>query len=301
MNTDDRAERLDAVRRRREPPKFRQVAVRRVEVLGPRMVRVTLAGDDLAGFSVERPAASVRVLLPASGAEELVIPAWNGNEFLLPDGRRPTIRTFTPRHLDAEALELVLDVVIHGSGPASEWAATAKPGALVAVSGPGRGYAIASEAPSFLLVGDETAIPAISQLLEALAVETQAIKAPAVEAQAVEALAVEAPAVEAPVPVQVHIEVAHPDARLPLPDHAQATVEWWDLPAGAPSGEALVQAVRDADLAPGTSVWAAGEAAAMQRIRRHLFDERGLPRSQATVRGYWKHGRMGDAEAAGDA
>ncbi len=275
MTTDDRAARLDAVRSRREPPRFRHVAVRRVEGLSPRMVRVTLAGDDLAGLTVERPASSVRVLLPTSGVGELVIPAWNGNEFLLPDGRRPTIRTFTPRHLDAEALELVLDVVIHGSGPASEWAATARPGAPVAVSGPGRGYAIASEAPSFLLVGDETAIPAISQLLEALAVKAAA--------------------------VEVHIEVAHPDARLRLPDHAQATVEWWDLPAGAPAGEALVQAVRGADLAPGTNVWAAGEAAAMQRIRRHLFDERGLARSQATVRGYWKHGRVSDADAAGDA
>jgi NADPH-dependent ferric siderophore reductase len=44
-------------------------------------------------------------------------------------------------------------------------------------------------------------------------------------------------------------------------------------------------------------VWAAGEAAAMQRIRRHLFDEREVPRAQATVRGYWKHGRRGDASA----
>jgi NADPH-dependent ferric siderophore reductase len=41
-------------------------------------------------------------------------------------------------------------------------------------------------------------------------------------------------------------------------------------------------------------VWVAGEAAAVQRIRRHLFDERRIPRSQTSVRGYWKHGRAGD-------
>jgi len=40
-------------------------------------------------------------------------------------------------------------------------------------------------------------------------------------------------------------------------------------------------------------VWVAGEAAAVQRIRRALFEERGVPRSRATVRGYWKHGRAG--------
>ena len=39
---------------------------------------------------------------------------------------------------------------------------------------------------------------------------------------------------------------------------------------------------------PDTRVWAAGEAGAMQRIRRHLFEERNLPRSRASIRGYWK-------------
>ncbi|TML63714.1 MAG: hypothetical protein E6G14_17935, partial [Actinobacteria bacterium] len=78
-------------RLRREPPAFREVEVRRVERLSPRLVRVTLSGSELAGFTVEQPAASVRVLLPSSGAGDLVAPSWNGNEFLLPDGRRPTI------------------------------------------------------------------------------------------------------------------------------------------------------------------------------------------------------------------
>ena len=34
----------------------------------------------------------------------------------------------------------------------------------------------------------------------------------------------------------------------------------------------------------------------MQRIRRHLFQARGLPRTQALVRGYWKFGRSGDSD-----
>ena len=46
----------------------------------------------------------------------------------------------------------------------------------------------------------------------------------------------------------------------------------------------LVTAVRGAHIAPGTRVWAAGEAAAVQRIRRHLFEERAVPRARATVR-----------------
>jgi NADPH-dependent ferric siderophore reductase len=260
------------VRTRREPPRFRRVAVRRVARVTPRMLRVTFAGPELEGLTVDQPAASVRLLLPSPGAPELVMPSWNGNEFLLPDGRRPTIRTFTPLRVDPEALELDLEIVIHGSGLASDWAEAAEPGDPAAISGPGRGYAIDGHAPAFLLAGDETAIPAISQLLDAL---------------------------PASKPVQVHIEVGHPDARLALPEHPAATVRWCDLPPDAPPGHALAAAVHDAVLPAGTRAWVAGEAAAVQRIRRHLFDDRGLTRAQATARGYWKHGRSGGADDDG--
>lgn len=234
------------------------------------MVRVTLAGPELAGFTVDEPAASVRLLVPSPGVGDLVVPAWNGNEFLLPDGRRPALRTFTPRRVDSDALELDLDVVVHGGGVTSTWAAGAEPGAAAAVSGPGRGYAVDGDAAAYLLVGDETAIPAITQLLDALPPTMS---------------------------VQVHIEVATPDARLPLPEHPGATIAWHELSAGAPPGDAMVRAVLDADVPAEARVWAAGEAAAVQRIRRHLFEERGMARSQASVRGYWKHGRAGDPDS----
>jgi NADPH-dependent ferric siderophore reductase len=256
---------------RREPPTFRRVEVRRVERVTARLVRVTFGGTELEGLTVDQPAASVRLLLPSPGSGELVMPEWNGNEFLLADGRRPTIRTFTPWRVDPEALELDLGIVVHGTGAASEWAETARPGDAGAISGPGRGYTIDAEASAFLLAGDETAIPAITQLLEGVPAET---------------------------PVHVHVEAGHPDARLALPDHQHAAIEWHDLPSGVAPGEMLVAAVSDAEIAPGTKVWAAGEAAAVWRVRRHLFDDLGLPRAQATVRGYWKHGRAADTDDA---
>ena len=257
------------VRTRGEPPRFRRVTLRRVERVTPRLVRVTLAGPELEGLTVDQPAASVRLLLPSPGSRELVAPRWNGNEFLLPDGRRPSIRTFTPRRLDPATLELDVEIVVHGGGVASEWAAAAEPGAAAAVSGPGRGYVIDQNAPAFVLAGDETAIPAISQLLETLPPYA---------------------------PVQVHIEVADSGARLDLPEHPMATVAWCDLPTGAPPGDALVAAVRGADLGLGPRVWVAGEAAAVQRIRRYLFEDRGITRAATAVRGYWKYGRSGDAD-----
>jgi len=260
---------VTATRRlRREPPVFRHVEVRRVERLTARMVRVTLGGAELAGFTVDQPAASVRVLLPSPGGGDVVVPTWNGNEFLMADGRRPTIRTLTPWRVDSDALELDVGIVVHGGGVASDWALSAEPGEPAAISGPGRGYAVDRDAPAYLIAGDETAIPAITQVLDAVPDET---------------------------PAQVRVEVAHPDGRLALTAHPGATVEWCDLRPGAPPGDALRAAVRDVELADGSRVWAAGEAAAVQRIRRHLFDDRGLPRAQTSVRGYWKHGRAGDA------
>jgi NADPH-dependent ferric siderophore reductase len=252
---------------RREPPKFRRIEVRRVERVTPRLVRVTFGGPELEGLTVDQPAASVRLLLPSPGTGDVVMPEWNGNEFLLADGRRPTIRTFTPWRIDADDRELDLGIVVHGAGAASKWAEAARPGDAGALSGPGRGYSIDDHAPAFLLAGDETAIPAISQLLEGIPRAT---------------------------PVSVHIEIGKPDARLALPVRRNATVEWHELPAGATPGELLIAAVNDADIAPGTKIWAAGEAAAVWRIRRHLFEDLGLPRGQATVRGYWKHGRAAD-------
>lgn len=257
---------------RREPPRFRTVEVRRVAPVGPRLLGITLAGPELDGFALDLPAASVRILIPQPGSAELVMPAWAGNEFLLPGGERPTIRTFTPRRADPEALELDIEVVTHGHGAASEWAEAVAPGSPAAVSGPGRGYAVDPDAPAFLLAGDETAIPAISQLLEVIPPDR---------------------------PVQVLVEVAHPDGRVELPAHPNATVTWCDLPSGGRAGDALVEAVIAATVAEGERLWVAGEAAAVQRIRRHTFEERGLPRTQAVIRGYWKHGRAGGGDEAG--
>jgi NADPH-dependent ferric siderophore reductase len=267
MSAADRRSRATPVRR--EPPKFRRVEVRRVERVTPRLVRVTFGGPELEGLTVEQPAASVRLLLPSPGTRELVMPEWNGNEFLLAGGRRPTIRTFTPWRVDADDRELDLGIVVHGTGAASGWAETARPGDTGAISGPGRGYSIDDDAPAFLLAGDETAIPAITQLLERLPADT---------------------------PVRVHVEAGHPDARLALPDHQHAAIEWHDLPSGVAPGEMLVAAVSDAEIAPGTKIWAAGEAAAVWRVRRHLFEDLGLPRAQAAVRGYWKRGRAADTD-----
>ena len=113
-----------ARRVRREPPPFRDVAVVGMDHPTPHVVRVVFDGPDLHNLIVDEPAASVRLLLPSPGTSDLVIPTWNGNEFLLPGGERPTIRTFTPIRGPGATSELMLDIVVHESGAASDWATT---------------------------------------------------------------------------------------------------------------------------------------------------------------------------------
>ena len=112
-----------------------------------------------------------------------------------------------------------------------------------------------------MLLGDETAIPAIEQLLGVI---------------------------PASMAVDVHLEIEHPDARLALPDHPAATVVWHHAVDIEPPGTSLRRAIAGTIVTGGTRIWAAGEAASMQAIRKHLFDERATPRSHTTIRGYWK-------------
>lgn len=89
----------------------------------------------------------------------------------------------------------------------------------------------------------------------------------------------------------VGIEVSSPETIGGRLADTAASVEWCVLRDGAPPGTARSGYVSAARIEPGTRVWAAGEAAAMQRIRRHLFNDRGIDRSDTMTRGYWKRSR----------
>jgi len=152
--------------------------------------------------------------------------------------------------------------VLHGEGALSDWAETVTPGGRVAVSGTGRGYDIEAAATQFVLAGDESALPAVGTLL---------------------------PALPATATVVVLAAVRHAEACVDLPPRPAATVEWL---VGPEPGRALLTAVTEAEIDDGTRLWVAAEAEDVQRIRRHLFEARGVPRGHGTVRGYWKRGRV---------
>lgn len=256
---DQRKERL--LRVRKPPPPFGVVTVVNRAEVSPRLLRLTLEGEVLRGWEVPQPASSMRMVVPWTG-EELELPDWNGNEFLLADGRRPALRTFTPLRVDGAAGRLDVEVVRHPGGAVSGWAEQADVGSVAALSGPGTGYDYPDGAERLLVLGDETALPAITQLIET------------------------APA---GMSLDVHVEVVTSDARVQLPTADRCTVTWYDTEAGEVPGQRLAAVVSALEALPnGTDLWAAGEASAMQAIRIHLFKTLGVERSRGTVRGYWK-------------
>ena len=250
--------------RRRKPP--RRAEVVSVSRLTPRMVSVRFGGDALAGFRIEAPTSHIKVFLPADGEAAPSLPeytadgpAWSG------DAPRPVIRTYTPRRFDEASGTLEVQFLLHGHGtaPGAAWAERAGPGDQVAIGGPGGRFSLDPAATDWWIAGDESALPAVGTLLEAL------------------------PATAA---AEVHLEVDGPEDEVELPSPARTSVSWHHRRAADGWGTELSGAARDAAFAEGTRVWVACEAAAMRGIRRYLVADRGLAPGSLVTRGYWRLG-----------
>jgi NADPH-dependent ferric siderophore reductase len=229
--------------------------VKRVQKLTPRMVRVTFTSPELANFGWNGPAAHIKVIFvdPAQAAAPAAAEP------------RPTMRTYTPRRFDRDTRELDVDFVLHGEGPASTWAAQAAVGQSLMIGGPGRNYVVDPSAEWFVLVGDDSALPAIATILEHLPPTARAT---------------------------AFIEVVDATDEQPLSSGSNITIRW--LHRGedvAKAGALLESTVRGLTFPPGAGrVYVACEADAVRRIRRHLLNERGMSRDHIVTRGYWKLG-----------
>src|ERR1019366_627844 len=80
----------------------------------------------------------------------------------------PVRRRYTIRALDMASRLLTIDVVLHGDGPGERWVRAAGPGDRVEGIGP-RGKITASPGADWhLIIGDESALPAIFAMTESL-------------------------------------------------------------------------------------------------------------------------------------
>ena len=251
-------------RRRRKPP--RRAEVVSVSAITPRLVSVLVTGDELDGFTDAAPTSHLKVFLPVDGQAEPNLPTFTPDGPVYADaGPRPVVRTYTPRRYDPAAKILEIQFLLHGEGPASDWARQAKPGDKLAVGGPGGRFSLEPAADHWWLAADESAIPAVATLLEALP-ETASVDA--------------------------HIEVDGPEDEIELGGPAKATVTWHHRRDHSSFGAELRTAARGAAIGDGARIWVACEAAAMRDIRRYFTRERAIPVTQLVTRGYWRAGEQ---------
>ncbi len=157
------------VGRVRHQLKFRLAQVKRVQPLTPHLVRVTLSGDDLHDFESASFDDHIKVFFPPPGADKPAMPSSGPNgPVFAGDQPRPIARDFTPRRYDREAGELDIEFALHEAGPAATWAAQAQVGQYLGIGGPRGSFTIPTGFDWHLLIGDETALPAIARRLEEL-------------------------------------------------------------------------------------------------------------------------------------
>lgn len=237
-----------------------------MSTIAPRLVSVLVTGDDLDGFAEAAPTAHLKVFLPADGQAEPNLPEYTPDGAVYADdGPPPTVRTYTPRRYDPAAKTLEIQFLLHGEGPASAWAQRARPGDKLAVAGPGGRFTLEPVADHWWLAADESAIPAVGTLLDALPETTT---------------------------VDVHIEVDGPDDEIELAGPAKTTITWHHRRGHDAYGAELNEAAKAAEIPAGARIWVACEASAMRDIRRYFTRERGLPLAQLVTRGYWRTGEQ---------
>ena len=307
------------------PMVLSEVEVAATTRLTPTFVRLELAGPGLAEVGLPDDAGDpvwwdqrfkLVVPDPTTGAITSVDDAdgtWLSTWMDRPVTERGHMRTYTVRELRGSGREtrLVFDVVLHegASGPGADWATNAQVGDRAVVLLPRRGHPfggiefVPGDATRLLLVGDETAVPAVCSILETLPDDARGLAV------------LEVPVADDVLPVRhpAGVEVRWlPRGGRPRGEAAQEVVyahlgadfepdlevsdeevdpELWETPSYSSSGEEVEAAVPEApsqyaDL----YAWIAGESSTVTALRRHMVRDLGIDRRQVSFMGYWRLG-----------
>ena len=255
-----------------EGARLRRSTVARRHWVTPRMIRLTLTGDldDFVDGGTDQHVAFY--FYPA----EAIVPAQIDpdrmralHEFAMPQVRRYTVRRFDP-----VTREIDFDVVVHEpAGLAAAWARDARVGDPLLWWGPTPAWPLPAETDTVVMIGDETALPAIDATLAGL---------------------------PAGVSATVIAEVAERADETYLAHHRErADITW--VHRGEPDGnvcEELMDAVRSTDALPQrTAIWAGVEFQTAGALRRWFIGERGFGKDRAFVVSYWIHGQAQDMRA----
>ncbi|KWV44472.1 FAD-binding protein [Rhizobium altiplani] len=237
------------VERVRHELKRRQLNVLSTERLTPHMIRITLGGEELEDFTSLSAGDHIKIFVP--------------------DGAGGTaMRDYTPRRYDVATRTLVIDFAVHDAGPATQWALNARPGDMIQIGGPRGSQIISGPIRSWLLIGDETALPSIGRRIEELPSGTLVTSVVAV-------------------PGSEDEQVFETKANL---------TAHWIYRENAADPARLIDRLSDIAVEPGTFVWIAAEGSVTRRIRSYLTDERKHPANWLRASGYWVQGKADTTE-----
>lgn len=216
--------------------------------LSPQMVRLVFTSPDLADFESAAPDDHIKLFFE--------------------DGRgERAMRDYTPRAFDTGRQELTIDFALHEAGPATAWALKAQPGDRLPIGGPQGSTVIADDFDWYLLIGDETALPAIGRRLEEL---------------------------RSGVAVFVVAATDAPGDRFELPARDGLEIVWTFRNEGGSDAARINAALDKLTLPTGDGyAWIAAEATEARAIRSHLIEALGHSREWIKAAGYWVKGESG--------
>lgn len=254
--------------------------VTRTERITPHMARITLTGGDVRDFSLKGADQQVKLYFPRPGQSRPLLPevtettdltSWYQAYSAIPEDDRPWMRSYTIRGHDPATDSLCFDFVLHEhAGPATRWALDAEVGNCLGVFGPTDYFArpkslfsSIEEADWILLAGDDAAIPGMATIIESLPSSKRGV---------------------------AFVEVRDSADEQPFRTEGDVTTTWLHRGSTEPGhSDLLAEAVQATTLPDGEGfAWIAGEAGLVRRLRRHLVDDRGMPKSRIDFSGYWR-------------
>ena len=227
----------------------RTLTVSSAELLTPRMRRFGFTSPDLHDFVSASHDDHVKLFFPAAGNDA--------------DARETCMRDFTPRRFDRSLRTLIIDFALHEAGPATRWATSAQIGDTLEIGGPRGSSVVPDDFDWYLLVGDETALPAIGRRVEKLRSEVPVASFVVIDAG----------------------EIQDFQTRAAWTPH-------WIARNGSPDDTTLLRTALAGYALPNGDgfVWIAAEASVARSVRNHIIDDLGHPRQWTKAAGYWKRG-----------
>lgn len=251
---DAREQTKHRILRTRQETRRRTLVVSGVERVTPAMARISFTAPNLADFDSPGHDDHVKLFFPAAT-----------------DGGEPLKRDYTPRMFDAARQCLVIDFALHESGPATNWAKTAAVGDGLEMGGPRGSTLVMDDFDWYLLIGDETALPAIGRRVEEL---------------------------RPGVPVTTIIAINDEAEVQDFATKADWRAFWVErrIEGGNEDGS-LMRVLEKLEFPDGDGfVWIAAEAEAARILRRHMLEVRCHTPAWIKAAGYWMRGRDGAHE-----